>query len=205
MTPDTPFGANGESTARCTNVRRPCSWTGPKPASGHCPSCGAFVTSNEAALVHGGRQLQLHGPQTSLARERVAELRTSLIHDQGDEQATTRSILVDRLAEVALLAESTWAYLSAAGPLTKGGKQRAAVGLYLGALDRAAKLALALGLERRQKKLDIHEYLEQRYGARETVAPAAPADQGEATEGENDQNIVGDAGAADGPQEGGAR
>ena len=180
---------SGVDTVRCSNHKRPCDWTGPRPASGHCPRCGSFTSENVAAMTHGARRIQLRGAVDMLARSRVDELRTNLTRDCGDEPAT-RAIVVDRLAETTLLAEMMWAHIAAVSPLTKTGKARAVVALYLQASDRATKLAALLGLSRQPKSIPtLADYIAAHYPAASTP-PAAPASAPAANDPAGDASAV---------------
>ena len=58
-----------------------------------------------------------------------------------------------RFLQLSVLADHLGDRLVTEGPLTNKGSQRAALGAYLGVVDRLHRLALALGLERRVKQV----------------------------------------------------
>ena len=113
-----------------------------------CHACGSFLPGNLVALVHGGRRLQQHGPTDGLQQARQDQVRDGLLADAGSELSTARGIVIDRLAEVTLLAESTWLDIKTKGWKTPGGRRRPVVDLYMSASAAAARLAQVLGLAR---------------------------------------------------------
>jgi hypothetical protein len=126
---------------------------------------GRFAAGNTAALVHGGRSRQASALQAPLREE----IRRQVMQDLGDDEValpTTLLRLVDRFAETSLLCDSYIQWLEEqGGPIGTRGRQRAAVGGYLAALDRQMKLAQMIGLERRAK--DINTLTASEYLARQ--------------------------------------
>ena len=126
-----------------------------------------FQLGNEHALVHGGRRLEL-GRETGLIAQRRFEVRDALLVDAGgaDEVSTAKRAVVETLSEAIVLRETLWAHLEAVGPLTKAGRRRAAVDLWLAASGRVERLAAAVGLERRAKAVQSATDIIAEYGAR---------------------------------------
>jgi hypothetical protein len=123
-------------------------------AQGHDPVSGRFLPGNAAALTLG---LGGHGLGAERQLDRVArlELRDAVLSDLGGEGevSAVMRVLVDDFAQAVVLRDAAYAYLGSVGPLTKAGRQRAVVGLYLQASARAEKLAALIGTSRRAKPL----------------------------------------------------
>jgi len=114
---------------------------------------GRFTKGNRAALVHGGRSKQVSRLHAPLRDEIVQKVIVDLGGDASLLPVTLLG-LVDRYAEVSLLAGSYMFWLrEQGGPIGTRGRQRAAVGGYLAALDRQMKLAVLIGLERKARKV----------------------------------------------------
>jgi hypothetical protein len=132
---------------------------GESTPTGDRDSHGRFAKGNDAALVHGARSRQASALQAPLREE----IRRQVIADLGGDESvlpTTILRLVDRFAEVSLLCDSYMTWLAdQGGPIGNRGRQRAAVGGYLAALDRQMKLSVLIGLERKSKKVDLARVL----------------------------------------------
>ena len=148
-----------------------------------------FAPGNVAALVHGGRRLQL-GRGTSLDEARRVELRDAVLLDLGGQQECSSVLceLVQDFAAAVLLRDVAYAHLAAVGPLTRAGRRRAVVDLYLQASARAERLASQIGTARRPARVpSLHEYLAARADP--------PPEHGLARD--DDQSDTGDSGAQD--------
>ena len=114
------------------------------------PTTGRFLSGNVAA----GRTLARSEAFWSAVAEAKSELVERLRSDlavNGDAAATLEG-LVDAYSETRLLRHSMFTRLvEMGGPITTKGKTRALFTSYCAALDRETRLALALGLERRQR------------------------------------------------------
>ena len=108
-----------------------------------------FPPGNVAALVHGGRRLQL-GHETPLDEVRRIDLHDAVLTDLGG-RAEVSAVLAELVADFAaavVLRDVAYAHLAAVGPLTRAGRRRAVVDLYLQASARAERLAAQIGLRR---------------------------------------------------------
>jgi hypothetical protein len=88
------------------------------------------------------------------------EIASRVLTDRGADDGAAETLvgLTGAYAESRLLREAMWArMLELGGPVTNKGKKRALFDAYLSALDREVKLATLLGLERRQRQLNIAE------------------------------------------------
>ena len=139
-----------------------------------CPSCGCWTSGNRASFKHGGRSAQVRGallPEQAERFARLAERRQAIEQDLGGADALSQigRDLVTRYLETSTIAEFLAGVLVANGPLTPRGRARSALNAFLQVLDRQHRLALALGLERRSKRLpSLHDYLDERAAAQES-------------------------------------
>ena len=116
------------------------------PPRGHDPVSGRFQPGNGAALVHG-----LSRPER-LDQIAVRELRdAALVGLGGEECSAVLQAQVDDFAQAVVLRDAAYAYLASVGPLTKAGRTRSVVGIYLQASARAERLASQIGLERKAR------------------------------------------------------
>ena len=160
-TPDL-VGTDGTDTVRCQR----CGWQGDKAGSGkgQCGRCGCFLPTNTAALVHGGRRFR-DGMGTPLDEARRAEIVAAVISDLGGEDeisAVLRQLVAD-FGAACVLRNLAWAHIASVGPLTKAGRQRAVVDLYLKASARVERLAARIGTQRRAAPVpSLQEYLDRK-------------------------------------------
>ena len=132
-----------------------------------------FRPGNAAALVHGGRRLQL-GHGTALDETRRLELRDSVLADLGGKTECSSVLceLVEDFAAAVVLRDTAFGHLAAVGPLTRAGRRRAAVDLYLQASQRAERLANQIGTGRTPARVpSLEEYLRARSEAESGDAP----------------------------------
>jgi hypothetical protein len=130
-----------------------------QPATPAPPADGRFQKGNTFSLKHGGFSEQVKRallPEQAAILESLAEKRAEIERDLGG--AETLSVLTRDLAnrylELCVVADYLGGKLVTEGPLTPKGNQRAALTAYLGVIDRLQRLALTLGLERRQKPVN---------------------------------------------------
>ena len=148
---------SGTDTVRCSRCGTEAEPTG----KGQCEKCGCWLPRNEAALVHGGRRLQL-GRGSPLDEARRVELRDAVVEDLGgrDDVSTVLYELVEDFSAVCTLRDVAWQHLAAVGPLTRAGRRRAVVDLYLQSSQRAERLAARIGMERKPARVpSLSEYL----------------------------------------------
>lgn len=121
---------------------------------GQCPACGCWLPGNVGALVHGGRRL-LAGHGTPLDVEHRRELRDAVIADKGgfENVSAVLASLIDDFAAAVILRDTAYGHLETVGPLTRAGRKRAVVDLYLAASARADRLANQIGLDRVQRRV----------------------------------------------------
>lgn len=116
---------------------------------------GRFTLGNTAALVHGGRSQRVAAgllPEQAEARALMREREQAIVRDLGGDLSQVKADMVTRYLETALIADFLADNIARHGALTGKGRTRAAVTAYLQVLDRQHRLALLLGLERRQKR-----------------------------------------------------
>lgn len=116
-----------------------------------CPRCGVWQPLNRGAWKTGASSRQLLESPEALAA--VAEHRCEIEADLGDGLSRIGRDLVHRYVETSLIATTLGADLATRGILTAKGRQRAALTAYLQVLDRQHRLALALGLERKTRRV----------------------------------------------------
>ena len=138
-------GKPGANTVRCS-----CGAQVQASGRGQCPRCGRFLAGNEVALVHGVRQLQerqRHGWSSPLDDARRREILGAVLADLGgpEECSTVLREIVADFAAAVVLRDTAFGHLAVVGPLTRAGRRRAVVDLYLQASQRAERLANQIG------------------------------------------------------------
>ena len=118
------------------------------PASGPAKT-GQFQPGNVASLRHGA---------SSARPEAVAALNArvaAIVADLGgpDAVGTLAAGMVERHARLELVDDYLFANVQRLGPLTGKGRTRAALTAWLAVVDRLQKSAMALGLERKAKRV----------------------------------------------------
>ena len=125
---------------------------------------GTWAEGNAARRTHGGRALQLHGPQTALEQLRLDTVRAGLMADRGGESelTTAETVEISRAAELSLLAELYWQYLTEHGPMTERGRTRAALTTYLQVCGTLSRTLDKVGRGRRSRDLsdDLSHWLQ---------------------------------------------
>lgn len=123
-----------------------------------------FRAKNTASVVHGGRSERLRHRLLDEPQgvARLEGKRSAILADLGGESeiSTVKRDLLDRYLQTDALAGHLGGHLIAEGVLTAKGRSRAALSAFLQVLDRQHRLAVAIGLERRQKALpSLEQYL----------------------------------------------
>jgi hypothetical protein len=172
---DTPAPSAEGGTSGRQNGARHQPWCAADVPAGaqRCPRCQVWQPSNTGALTHGGRRLQ-QGHESPLNEARRAELVARILSDLGGAEACSAvlSELVSDFAFACVLRDVCAASISATGPLTRVGRRRAVVDLYLSASTRAERLASQIGLSRVAKRVpSLQEYLRDR-----AATPTSPTD-----------------------------
>jgi hypothetical protein len=151
-----PELTNSESAASGARHRSWCPAPEIPVGVNQCPRCGCWQPGNRGHWTDGTHSAQvrrqlLDGPTAAA----LAEQRQQVETDLGGTESLTRIQLdlVGRYVEVSALASWLAGNLVAEGALTTRGRARQALAAYLSILDRQHRLALALGLERRQKNM----------------------------------------------------
>ena len=107
-------GAHGTAAVECSR----CGWQGDSRGTGkgHCPACGCFLPTNDAALIHGARRLT-SGRGTPVDRARMVEIQATVVEDLGGEGAVSVAMatLVDDFAFAVVLRDLLAAHLAAVG------------------------------------------------------------------------------------------
>lgn len=113
-----------------------------------------FEKGNTAALVHGGRRLQVGSGTVLDEAERVA-IRAAVLEDLGGEAEVSAVMLelVSDFSAAVVLRDLCYAHIAAVGPLTQAGRRRAVVGLYLDASARVERLAARIGTGKRARRV----------------------------------------------------
>ena len=91
------------------------------------------------------------------------EIRDAVLEDLGgrDEVSEVMRQLVEDFSAAVVLRNVAWQHIAAVGPLTKAGRRRAVVDLYLSASARAERLAKQIGTSRKPARVPtLQEYLE---------------------------------------------
>lgn len=124
------------------------------------PATGRFVKGNTAAGKTLARSEALWSALAGAKHELAEQLHSDLALDGN--AAATMAGLVDAYVEARLLRHSLFTRMvEMGGPITTKGKARALFSSYLSVLDRERRLALDLGLERRQRPVDPLEAVRQ--------------------------------------------
>ena len=127
---------------------------------GSCPKCGCFLPTNTVALIHGGRSLAARSG-TALDPAEYVAIRDAVLDDLGGEAEVSTAMyeLVCLFAAACVLCKVMWRHIEATGPLTKVGRKRACVDLYLAASTRADRLAKQIGTDRRAVRATLAEVM----------------------------------------------
>lgn len=122
-----------------------------------CRSCGTFLPGNSTALRHGKRRrLPLPSPETS-------DLFLAYAADLGGNLSAGQRVLLARLVEADRIAQTCAAWLGSTRANPSNSRVLAVVGALLSSAQTTARLALALGLERKARQLpSLAEYLSAR-------------------------------------------
>jgi hypothetical protein len=121
------------------------------------PKRGRFQPGNTAAMKHGAYR-SLDRPEALIAMQGK---RAELTQHLGGEPSIVQADLVTDYARVDVLIESVARNIEVGGIFTPKGSARAAVSLLLLLMDRRLRLAVTLGIERRQKRIDLAQAFEQ--------------------------------------------
>lgn len=122
---------------------------------------GQFPLGNTKSLTTGTRSLR-SGPE--LFPERAAlllERERAIVADLGGEAevSTAKREIVTRLVQASAIADSLAEDFIAHGVLTGKGRARRSVATWLSVIDRVHRLSQAVGLERKQKTVDLAQAL----------------------------------------------
>lgn len=140
----------------------------------------AAVTHGIRALIHSNGSVMPPVPGADLIKSEVDNLISEAISDIGGESALTaqRKVILESERLALLVLKLAGAYLTREGLLNrKTGKPHAVLNIAATYANSARLSALALGLERRPRKIgpaSLDEYLEQR----ENPEPETPAEPG---------------------------
>jgi hypothetical protein len=113
-----------------------------------------------APILHGGRSKRVAAlalPEQAEARAALQNRVAGILGDLGGIQAvsTVALGLVERHARLELVADYLYDRLVKLGPLTAKGNTRSALSNWLQLVDRLHRSAVTLGLERKQRRLDL--------------------------------------------------
>ncbi|MBA3887603.1 MAG: hypothetical protein H0X67_18005 [Acidobacteria bacterium] len=98
-------------------------------------------------------------PEQAEALAALAETHAAIVNELGGPQAisTVRRDLITRYLQTSLIADYLSEHILAHGVMTTKGRTRAAVNTFLLVTDRQLRLAVAIGLERREKPTETFE------------------------------------------------
>jgi hypothetical protein len=135
-----------------------------RPASDRDMTTGRFRPGNQAARRSGVRAFELHGEPAlpSDLRDDLAAFRAGIQADQGGagELTTIGAGYVRRLCEVEAICSLLGADLHARGLFTLRGRVRSTYGAFMAAVDRWDRIAMRLGIARRERRTPtLAEYL----------------------------------------------
>ena len=121
----------------------------------NCPTCGAFVPSNEANLRHGLRRYQTTGVLPPDLKTDIDSFRANVISDQGglDELPAIRAGLIRLLVDCEVGKRLLMQEVIRRGIDSRPGK--AAYASLLATMDKYLRIAVTLGIERRQRDLSV--------------------------------------------------
>jgi hypothetical protein len=108
---------------------------------------GQFQRGNTAGLKHGAYR-SLDRPEALIA---IKGKQDEVIQQLGGDLSQIQTDLVTDYARVDVLIESVVSNIEVGGIFTPKGRARAAVTMLMSLMDRRLRLALTLGLERRQR------------------------------------------------------
>jgi hypothetical protein len=115
---------------------------------------GQFIAGRPGPALKTGAYSQLiRSGEYAGSRELLAESREELYRDLGDDLPAVVRSMADAFIELGAVRNYLGSRLAAEGPLTAKGYTRALLTAYLNVIDRQAKLAQLLGLERRTKSV----------------------------------------------------
>ena len=129
--------------------------------AGDRDALGRFLKGNVAAFQHGGfsRQVLDGLTQGDEASEALAQHRQEIEADAGANASRIKHDLIARYVEIVALGNFLAHDLVARGALTARGRSRAALSAYLTVLDRQHRLAVSIGLERRERPVSLLDEL----------------------------------------------
>jgi len=116
-----------------------------------CKQCNRFLPGNAVALKHGAFR-SLDRPEALAA---IAGKREEIKQHLGGDPSLLQSDLVTDYARVDTLIESVAANIEVGGIFTPKGSARAAVSLLMALMDRRLRLAMTLGIQRHERKIDL--------------------------------------------------
>ena len=105
-------------------------------------------------------------------REFLAAKRAAILADLGGDAKVSRlqRDLVEHYLVLDSVATRLGEHLVDEGPLTAKGRTRAALSAFVSVADRLLRLATALGLRRRTKKVILADYLNEAYRDRDVTS-----------------------------------
>jgi len=123
-----------------------------------CPRCKAWRPKNTGAVTHGVRRYELRGILPEHAQQHVDAFHAGALSDRGGEAnvSTIESGYIRRLAQLEGSLELLGDDIARRGVMTERGRPRAAFAAFLKTLETWDRFATRLGLERRQRHLDVH-------------------------------------------------
>ena len=153
--PTAPTGDHGPVV-----VCQRCSTAAPVGTT-NCPRCGVFMPANEGNLRHGLRRYQATGVLPADLKTDIDSFRANVISDQGglDELPAMRAGLIRLLVDAEVGRRLMFARSSSvASTRPRAGP---AYDRLLSTMDRWMRIALALGLERRQRDaMTLRDYID---------------------------------------------
>jgi len=131
-----------------------------RPATGRNED-GTFSAGNSAAETHGRYSRRMANlAEKPEVRALLAEREAAIKADLGDNVSALAEDMVSRYVGLQLVEEWLLKNLTDKGVLTSKGAQRAALTAFLQVADRSTRIAVALGLERKARKVQtLDDYM----------------------------------------------
>lgn len=134
----------------------------PAPAgTTNCVKCGVFLPRNEGHVTHGLRRYQRTGVLPPDLKTDIDSFRANVISDQGglDELPAIRAGLIRLLVDCEVGKRLWMNEVIRRGVDSRPGRN--AYDKLLATMDRWMRVAAALGVERQQRDISIHDYITQ--------------------------------------------
>jgi hypothetical protein len=134
---------------------------------------GNPLSGNTRTMTIGHRSAQMAAAlepiRQAVYRATLADMGCTV--DGSNRPTEAQRITARNLATLDMLAETFWTWIEQQGVMTSKGKTRAAVTTLLSIIDRQTKLAQFVGLDRRQRGVNVAEEFAQMHEAQSKGEP----------------------------------